>query len=88
MNLLLIMQQFSFSNLVHLSKCIIIFCHRDQMKCVSCESKIEGAPVRLPCDHILCRRCFFDCLTLKEFVCQYCNEKFPHNLDPDKSDNE
>ncbi|XP_063404431.1 E3 ubiquitin-protein ligase rnf213-alpha-like [Mytilus trossulus] len=74
-----------FLKLCH--KDIVKKCFGDQAKCISCENPIEGAPVRLPCDHVICRKCFYDCVTLKEFECPSCHEKFPEDLNPDKSEN-
>ncbi|VDI72431.1 Hypothetical predicted protein [Mytilus galloprovincialis] len=76
-----------FLKLCH--KDIVKKCFGDQAKCISCENPIEGAPVRLPCDHVICRKCFYDCVTLKEFECPHggCHENFPADLNPDKSEN-
>ncbi|CAG2212879.1 RNF213 [Mytilus edulis] len=74
-----------FLKLCH--KDIVKKCFGDQAKCISCENPIEGAPVRLPCDHVICRKCFYDCVTLKEFECPSCHENFPADLNPNKSEN-
>jgi len=64
---------------------IIVNIYFRQAVCESCENLIEGAPVRLPCSHVICRKCLFDCLTLKEFECPKCHQQFPKDLNPDDS---
>ncbi|CAG2252469.1 RNF213 [Mytilus edulis] len=59
-----------------------------QTDCVSCETTIDGAPVRLPCSHVMCRKCFHGNTQLKEYDCPECHKKFPEDLDPDKTDKE
>jgi hypothetical protein len=34
---------------------------------------------------VICRKCFYDCMTLKEYECPNCRKKFPEDLNPDKS---
>lgn len=65
---------------------IILDIYFRQSVCESCENVIEGAPVRLPCSHVICRKCLFDCLTLKEFECPKCHQPFPKGLNPDESE--
>lgn len=59
--------------------------YSQQVTCVGCENPIQGAPVRLPCEHVICRKCFQDCILLKDFVCPNCQKEFPKDLDPNKA---
>ncbi|XP_052062678.1 E3 ubiquitin-protein ligase rnf213-alpha-like isoform X2 [Mytilus californianus] len=70
------------------NKDIVTQCFGQQDKCTQCEMLIEGAPVRLPCDHVICRKCFHGLVATEEFACpnQNCQEIFPNNLDPNTCD--
>ncbi|VDI37174.1 Hypothetical predicted protein, partial [Mytilus galloprovincialis] len=70
------------------NKDIATQCFGQQDKCTQCEMLIEGAPVRLPCDHVVCRKCFHGLVATEDFACpkQDCQEIFPKDLDPSTSD--
>ncbi|XP_052062754.1 E3 ubiquitin-protein ligase rnf213-alpha-like isoform X2 [Mytilus californianus] len=72
----------------HCNKDVVTQCFGKQTDCVSCETMIDGAPVRLPCSHVMCRKCFLGNIQLKEYDCPDCRKKFPEDLDPDKTDKE
>ncbi|XP_071137099.1 E3 ubiquitin-protein ligase rnf213-alpha-like [Mytilus edulis] len=67
------------------NKDVVTQCFGQQVTCVGCENPIQGAPVRLPCEHVICRKCFQDCILLKDFVCPNCQKEFPKDLDPNKA---
>ncbi|XP_063441660.1 E3 ubiquitin-protein ligase rnf213-alpha-like [Mytilus trossulus] len=72
----------------HCNKDVVTQCFGKQTDCVSCEITIDGAPVRLPCNHVMCRKCFHGNIHLKEYDCPECHKKFPEDLDPNKTDKE
>ncbi|VDI24291.1 Hypothetical predicted protein, partial [Mytilus galloprovincialis] len=72
----------------HCNKDVVTQCFGKQTDCVSCETTIDGAPVRLPCSHVMCRKCFHGNIQLKEYDCPDCHKNFPEDLDPDKTDKE
>ncbi|XP_052062680.1 E3 ubiquitin-protein ligase rnf213-alpha-like isoform X2 [Mytilus californianus] len=72
----------------HCNKDVVTQCFGKQTDCVYCEIIIDGAPVRLPCSHVMCRKCFLGNIQLKEYDCPDCHKKFPENLDPEKTDKE
>ncbi|XP_062574164.1 E3 ubiquitin-protein ligase rnf213-alpha-like [Saccostrea cucullata] len=52
----------------------------EQMKCTNCECGIFDQPVKLPCDHVICLKCYKETSILGKRVCPSCQKPFPEDL--------
>lgn len=53
-----------------------------------CETPIEGAPLTLPCDHVVCRMCYQTMVATnmtKDLVCFECQCPIPEDFNADIS---
>ena len=55
---------------------------RSLVKCSDCEKVLESCPKTLPCNDILCDRCYNDLLASKRNACANCHEQFEEHWCP------
>jgi hypothetical protein len=55
---------------------------RKTEQCCQCESKMEGPPVVLPCQDVVCTRCLHDMRALGDTDCPKCHQEIPEDFIP------
>ncbi|XP_053396017.1 E3 ubiquitin-protein ligase rnf213-alpha-like [Mercenaria mercenaria] len=61
-------------------------CFRSVDKCSDCEKVLEGAPITLPCQHVLCDRCYNDLRAAQTNKCAKCRKKIVDGWVPGNTD--
>ncbi|XP_052087598.1 E3 ubiquitin-protein ligase rnf213-alpha-like isoform X5 [Mytilus californianus] len=52
-------------------------------KCINCEAEIQSAPVKLSCNHVVCKKCYKQIIEKKR-QCTHCKEKLPDNFNQEE----